>query len=134
VLVCGFPMGEEIDPKEVAKIVRLALSNSDLEDGAGAVALTFAWDGTPDYQRLSAVARGIGAALPKTLASGHPLVVVIDGDVGMTLGRILSQEVAPGADVIALDGIQLKEFDYVDIGQLILPTDVVPVIIKSLLF
>ena len=41
---------------------------------------------------------------------------------------------ALGADVIAIDGVQLKEFDYVDIGTLIQPADVVPVIIKSLLF
>jgi ethanolamine utilization protein EutA len=134
VLVCRFPMDEVIDPQAVTKLVRLALANADLEDGAAPIALSFAWDGTPDYQRLSAVAQGIAAGVPKTLASDHPLVVVIDGDIGMTLGRIITQEIAPGADVIALDGIQLKEFDYVDIGQLILPTDVVPVIIKSLLF
>jgi len=68
------------------------------------------------------------------LANGHAIVLLIDGDVGMTLGRILTNEVAPGADVIAIDGVQLKEFDYVDIGTLIQPADVVPVIIKSLLF
>jgi ethanolamine utilization protein EutA len=134
VLTCRFPMEEEIDPAVVTKLTRLALSNADLEDGAAPVALSFAWDGTPDYQRLSAVARGIAAGVPKTLASDHPLVLVIDGDIGMTLGRILTQELTPGADVIALDGIQLKEFDYIDIGELIQPTDVVPVIIKSLLF
>jgi ethanolamine utilization protein EutA len=36
--------------------------------------------------------------------------------------------------VIALDAVQLKEFDYVDIGNVIELTNVVPVIIKSLLF
>ena len=38
------------------------------------------------------------------------------------------------ADVIAIDGVQLKEFDYVDIGSVIEITNVVPIIIKSLLF
>jgi ethanolamine utilization protein EutA len=42
--------------------------------------------------------------------------------------------VVPGAHVIALDGVQLKQFDYVDIGQVIELTNAVPVIIKSLLF
>jgi ethanolamine utilization protein EutA len=36
--------------------------------------------------------------------------------------------------VIALDGVQLKQFDYVDIGRVIELTNAVPVIIKSLLF
>jgi ethanolamine utilization protein EutA len=36
--------------------------------------------------------------------------------------------------VIALDGVQLKQFDYVDVGEIIELTNAVPVIIKSLLF
>jgi ethanolamine utilization protein EutA len=52
----------------------------------------------------------------------------------MSLGRIIRNEIAPGANVIAIDGVQLKQFDYVDIGRLIEATNVVPVIIKSLLF
>jgi len=36
--------------------------------------------------------------------------------------------------LIAIDGVQLRQFDYVDIGRMIDVTNVVPVIIKSLLF
>ena len=61
-------------------------------------------------------------------------MLLIDGDVGMSLGRIIHTEIAADANVIAIDGVQLKQFDYVDIGRLIEATRVVPVIIKSLLF
>jgi ethanolamine utilization protein EutA len=61
-------------------------------------------------------------------------VLLIDGDVGQSLGRIIEHEIAPGTDVIAIDGVQLKQFDYVDIGRVIEVTRAVPVIIKSLLF
>jgi ethanolamine utilization protein EutA len=134
VLICKFGLGETIDQEEVTGAVKKAIGASDLVEGEGPVALSFPWSGTPDYPRFAAVAKGLAAALPKTLANGHAIVLLIDGDVGMTLGRILTNEVAPGADVIAIDGVQLKEFDYVDIGTLIQPADVVPVIIKSLLF
>jgi ethanolamine utilization protein EutA len=83
---------------------------------------------------MHALATGICAALPKTLAAAAPLVLLIDGDIAMSLGRILRQEIAPGVNVIAVDGVQLKQFDYVDIGQVIDVTNVVPIIIKSLLF
>ena len=72
--------------------------------------------------------------MPRTIAAGLPLVLLIDGDVGMSLGRIIRNEIAPAANVIAIDGVQLKQFDYVDIGRMIETTNVVPVIIKSLLF
>ena len=58
-------------------------------------------------------------------------MLLIDGDVGKSLGRIIRHEIAPSADVIAIDGVQLKEFDYVDIGVIEIN---VPIIIKSLLF
>jgi ethanolamine utilization protein EutA len=63
-----------------------------------------------------------------------PLVLLIDGDVGKSLGRVILHEIAPQADVIAIDGVALKAFDYVDIGSVIELTNVVPIIIKSLLF
>jgi len=59
---------------------------------------------------------------------------MIDGDIGRTLGHILEHELAVRRDVVSIDGIQLREFDFVDIGEVIRPADVVPVVIKSLLF
>ena len=60
--------------------------------------------------------------------------MVMEGDIGKSLGGILRKELDVEGDIISLDGIQLQEFDYIDIGELIQPTDVVPLIIKSLLF
>ena len=117
-----------------AACLRAASDQSDLVDGAGAVALAFPWAGDPLHARLAALAAGICAAMPKTLAAGLPLVLLIDGDIGMSLGRIIRNEIAASANVIAIDGVQLKQFDYVDIGRVIDVTNVVPVIIKSLLF
>jgi ethanolamine utilization protein EutA len=123
-----------IDSGTVAQAIGAALERSDLTDGVQPVALAFAWKGDPLYADLYAVAAGICAALPRTLASPTGLVLLIDGDIGMTLGRIVTTEVAPGAAVVAIDGVQLAEFDYVDIGAIAQPANVVPVIIKSLVF
>jgi len=134
VIACDFELGEVIDAHAVTARMGAALAQADLEDGAGPVALAFAWRGDPAHARLFALASGICAALPRTLAAGLPLVLLIDGDIGMSLGRIIRNEIAPAADAIAIDGVQLKQFDYVDIGRVIEATNVVPVIIKSLLF
>jgi ethanolamine utilization protein EutA (predicted chaperonin) len=134
VLSCAFDLSGEIEPGTVTACARDALDQSDLVDGGGAVALAFPWAGDPLHARLAALAAGICAAMPKTLAAGLPLVLLIDGDIGMSLGRIIHHETAPGAKVIAIDGVQLKRFDYVDIGGVIETSNVVIVIIKSLLF
>jgi len=134
VMSCHFELGEEVDPAAIAAEVRNALGRSDYADGSGPVALSFPWRGEPAHARLHAVAQGICAAVPRTLAGGLPLILLVDGDVGMSLGRVIRYETAPDARVIAVDGVQLRQFDYVDIGRVIEVTNVVPVIIKSLLF
>jgi ethanolamine utilization protein EutA len=134
VLACDFALGDHVDPGAIAECVRAALARADFEEGESPVALSFPWHGDPSHARLYSVAAGICAALPRTITEEMPLVLLIDGDVGKSLGRIIRHEIAPTADVIAVDGVQLKEFDYVDIGNVIELTNVVPIIIKSLLF
>ena len=63
-----------------------------------------------------------------------PLVVVMDGDAGRTLGNILVRELNVPGEVISVDNVQLRDFDFVDIGEEMPDTRVVPLIIKSLLF
>jgi ethanolamine utilization protein EutA (predicted chaperonin) len=134
VLACHFELDDEVATDAITQGVRGALARADFADGESPIALAFPWRGDPSHARLYAVASGICAALPRTLTEGMPLVLLIDGDVGKSLGRVIRHEVAPQADVIAIDGVQLKEFDYVDIGSVIALTNVVPIIIKSLLF
>jgi ethanolamine utilization protein EutA len=38
------------------------------------------------------------------------------------------------APLVSIDGLQLVELDYVDVGELIQPANVVPVVVKSLAF
>ena len=64
----------------------------------------------------------------------QPLLLMIDGDIGKTMGRILTEELGLSGDLVSIDGVQLQELDFVDVGEVISPPGVVPVVIKSLLF
>ncbi len=119
---------------EVAAAIRRSFKRVDLAEGAAPVALAIAWEGLPYYRSLRALADGIVAALPETLRRGLPLAVVFDGDVGRTVGEILRGELGVRSDVICIDGVRLSELDYVDVGRMVEPANVVPVVIKSLIF
>ena len=124
----------DIDAKTVTSEIKTAIERFDFAEGEQPVALSFRWQGDPLHARLKALADGIVAAMPKTVKGKIPLVLMMDGDVGKTLGVILKRECNVDTDIISIDGVQLKEFDYVDIGEMIRPTNVVPLVIKSLLF
>ena len=55
-------------------------------------------------------------------------------DIAQTLGGILRDEVGLQNDLLVLDGISLRDFDYIDLGKIRLPSFTVPVTVKSLLF
>ena len=57
-----------------------------------------------------------------------------NGDVGGLLGIHCRQEEKLAKPLVTIDGIQLKEFDFIDIGQVLRSTGAIPVVVKSLLF
>jgi ethanolamine utilization protein EutA len=105
----------------------------DLEPSAR-LAVAFTWHGDPEYSRLANAARAIKAAVAPDGKRANTLCLMIDGDVGRTMGRLLQDEEGLEGAVVSIDGVQLQELDFVDIGELISPPGVVPVVIKSLLF
>jgi ethanolamine utilization protein EutA len=50
------------------------------------------------------------------------------------VGTILKNDFALKNDVLAIDGITLHDFDFIDLGKALEPSGTVPVTIKSLVF
>lgn len=121
----------DFDGAAVAAAIRAAVERIDAAAGLP-VALGIRWHGDPHHHRLRGLAEGIVRALGP--AGPEPLVLMVDGDFGRLLGHILRDELGVARSVVSIDGIQLRELDYVDIGEVIRPSNVVPVVIKSLLF
>jgi len=126
-----FTNGDVIDPVRVASAVAEARSTLDLEPAA-ALALALRFDGSPTYPRLRGLAQGIADAF--TGSGEAPLILMFDNDVGLSLGRLLEREFKLDRKLLCIDGLELKEFDYVDIGKPVELARGLPVIIKSLLF
>ncbi len=129
----GIDASGEIDPNRIAEAVRAAMDEIDL-DHTSRVAIAFAWHGDPEHGRLRAAGEGIVRALAPLAARIKLLLVMIEGDIGKTFGRILHRELNWPGKIVSIDGMDLHELDYVDVGELIAPPGVVPVVIKSLLF
>jgi ethanolamine utilization protein EutA len=127
-------LGDTVDPAKVAAAVRHHLNSFDIVEGESEVAVALRWRGTPAYPRIAGLARGIVEAMPRTIAAGHPLFLILDGDIAQTLGAILKEELGVASEVLVLDGIQLWDFDYIDLGRVRMPSFTVPVTIKSLVF
>ena len=59
---------------------------------------------------------------------------MLEGDVAHTLGAILKEDWRLRSEVLVIDGVALRDFDYIDLGRIRVPSNTVPVTIKSLVF
>jgi ethanolamine utilization protein EutA len=134
VIAPEFGLDDAIDPAAVASAIRNVLKRLELARGDSPVAVFVPWQGSATFHRLDAFCRGVADGLHDVLAHGHPLVLAGDGDVGGLIGIHLREELKLGNPIVSVDGLELKEFDYIDIGAMLDSSGAVPVVIKSLIF
>ena len=125
---------DSVDAAAIATAIRNVLCQLDLMGSDLPVAVFVPWRGSATFARLDGFCRGVVEGLAPVLARGHPLVLVGDGDVGGLLGIHLREEARLTNPIISVDGLELKEFDYIDIGTMLPNSGAVPVVIKSLIF
>ena len=69
-----------------------------------------------------------------TIERRKPIYIMLDGDIAQTLGAVLREELLVESEILAIDGVMLRDFDYIDLGRIRMPSYTVPVTIKSLVF
>jgi ethanolamine utilization protein EutA len=124
---------DTIDPDAVAAAIRHHLVAFDV-DADREVALALRWQGAPSYERLAGFAEGICRGLADRIARRQAIYIMLDGDVAQTLGAILREERDVTSEILVIDGVVLMDFDYIDLGRIRMPSNTVPVTIKSLVF
>lgn len=133
-----FDLPEVIDAVSVGEEIRRHVNRFGAgEDGVASIAdlvVALHWEGPPEYSRLRALADAVAHGLSGRIAAGAPLYLMLDGDVARTLGLILRDELGISNDLVVIDGVLLRDFDYVDLGRVRQPSGTVPVTIKSLVF
>ena len=80
----------------------------------------------------------IGAYLAEELDSAlppeAPVLIVLEQDMAKALGILIEKALQGRRKLACIDGIQVEENDYVDMGRPLLNGLVIPVVIKTLLF
>ena len=135
VITPDIPLDDEtLDVEAIAAAVRTALRRLDLHEGEQAVALCYRWAGSATFRRLDDFVRGVREGLAASLSKNFPLILVGDGDIGGLVGIHCLEEQKMTTPIVSIDGINLKEFDFIDIGAMLETSGAVPVVIKSLVF
>lgn len=120
--------------ESVADGLRQALRKFDLSCFTSGLALSLTVSGVPDYQSVRRIAEGVAQVLKESDDAKCPLYLTLDLDIAKSLGGMLRDELKVTRDIIAIDGIEVGDLDYIDIGECLGITEVIPVTVKSLMF
>ncbi len=134
VLQPDFDFSGAIDAAALAHAIGAHRALFDDGDPAREVALAFRWRGEPSYARIRAFAEGIAQGLSDRIVAGAHLYLMLEGDAAATLGAVLREDLAITNELLVLDGIVLRDFDFVDLGRIRMPSGMIPVTVKSLVF
>lgn len=98
--------------------------------------VAFSINGSRNYsfETLQCLAEDIINGLDRIICSDEPLIVSVENDMAKALGLSLRRNLSQEKPVICIDSIRVDNGDYIDIGMPVVDGQVLPVIIKTLLF
>ena len=124
------PEEEAAGEEALAAAVERKLSWYADQEGLSQAALALTGEVSPPYKRVAQLARGLRAGLAPLEAAGHFPVVVVERDMAKVLGQAMGGE----GPLLCLDGVRVREGDYIDIGAPVAGGSVLPVVVKTLAF
>lgn len=124
--------GPPVSSETVQIAVVQAMKATELQDGL--CALAFSCDVEPTHAHMRRLAEGIGAALTLAGWGRRPAVLIFDRDIAGLVGVLLTREVRYPGPVVSIDEVEVRRFEYVDIGTRMPDGGAVPVVVKSLIF
>lgn len=113
--------------------LRDALGRHDTALFSPGLVLALSFNGFLGYPALRRCAEAI-VTIAATGDPRGPLFLLVDADLAHSLGGILKDELRWPGPVVALDGIDTGDLDFVDIGRPIGVSGSLPVTVKSLVF
>jgi ethanolamine utilization protein EutA len=125
-----------LSPEGMEKEILSAIRMHDLDPKKDRFSLAFARSviNQPSYGLMKALSEAVVSVFGDGLKDEAPMILVFEADIGMGIGRVIQEEIAPGHPLISIDEVRLGDFNYIDIGEPKGDRGFIPVIIKSLVF
>ena len=120
--------------EQIKAAIDTAYKRIDLKEGEAPVALAFHRTIGLSYERLKSFAKAVVSAIPTIVKKEMPLILVFKDDIGNSVGNVMKRETELKKNIISIDEMALREGDYIDIGEPMANKQVVPVVVKTLIF
>lgn len=125
---------DEKDPEAFKKTIKNMLDLYKSEGTMERVAIAFSGEYHLNFAQIQELAGIIMESAQDVIQSPHPLILVMENDIAKVLGNAMNFLLERKKDVISIDGVNVQNGDYIDIGEPVGGGRVVPVVTKTLVF
>ncbi|MCH7482888.1 MAG: ethanolamine ammonia-lyase reactivating factor EutA [Chloroflexi bacterium] len=124
---------DDLTTKGVADAIAHGFERMDIDptDMNRPLALALLGSVVPTYDSIKMICDAIADALKHRTDVWN---IILSADVAGLVGSMLKREHKVKPEVIVVDGIQVGDFNFVDLGQSIESVEAIPVVVKSLIF
>jgi ethanolamine utilization protein EutA len=124
----------KLSVQHVVSKINSSFQRFDLEEGKETVALYFKDPVRNSYPEVELFAKSIEAALPNSIDNRIPIILIFENDIACSVWNVIRRETGLKTNLLTLDELDLKEGDWIDIGEPLVGNQVFPVTVKSLIF
>jgi ethanolamine utilization protein EutA len=124
----------KLSVQHVVTKINEAFQRFDLKEGKETVALFFKDPVKNTYPKVQLFAESIEAALTHSINNKIPIILIFGKDIACSVGNVIRRETGLKTNLLTLDELDLKEGDWIDIGEPLVGNQVFPVTVKSLVF
>lgn len=98
------------------------------------VAISFVGIKSPSFKEVVSYANSLVEGAHEIISKKLPLVIIVENDFAKVLGQTIKTIIGNDYPIICIDKINVNNGDYVDIGESVGNKNVLPVVIKTLVF
>lgn len=88
----------------------------------------------PSFIQIQKIAEKISTQYQKECAAENHLIIVLEEDIGKAIGQALHHRLGDTRSIICIDGIYCESGDFIDLGEPVASGNVIPVVVKTLIF
>ncbi|MGD9567145.1 MAG: ethanolamine ammonia-lyase reactivating factor EutA [Sedimentibacter sp.] len=125
---------DEANFKTMEEKVREKLRWFNLDNENQQVAVAMKGPRSPTFEEILSIATALINGMSELVQRNYPIVVIMEKDIAKVLGQTIYSQLNKSNNVVCIDNVKVENGDYIDIGKPLVNGNVVPVVIKTLLF